>query len=149
MSSLSESIIQFAVDLFQQIRRSEGGNIFYSPLSIMSALAMTYLGSRGHTASEIRKVGGSFLSFEHLALLSLLARVQGSQIWLCPGVPQKAASIPMTGWLRAWGGGHTLSPSGPPTPICFPVPSFLGGAGANACSCLTTSGEAHQMEASR
>uniref|UniRef100_A0A4X1U2J7 Serpin domain-containing protein n=1 Tax=Sus scrofa TaxID=9823 RepID=A0A4X1U2J7_PIG len=72
MSSLSESIIQFAVDLFQQIRRSEGGNIFYSPLSIMSALAMTYLGSRGHTASEIRKVGGSFLSFEHLALLSLL-----------------------------------------------------------------------------
>ncbi|XP_047622953.1 serpin B3-like [Phacochoerus africanus] len=56
MSSLSESIIQFAVDLFQQIRRSEGGNIFYSPLSIMSALAMTYLGSRGHTASEIRKV---------------------------------------------------------------------------------------------
>uniref|UniRef100_A0A8W4FBV0 Serpin domain-containing protein n=1 Tax=Sus scrofa TaxID=9823 RepID=A0A8W4FBV0_PIG len=55
MSSLSESIIQFAVDLFQQIRRSEGGNIFYSPLSIMSALAMTYLGSRGHTASEIRK----------------------------------------------------------------------------------------------
>uniref|UniRef100_A0A8D0RY26 Serpin domain-containing protein n=1 Tax=Sus scrofa TaxID=9823 RepID=A0A8D0RY26_PIG len=69
MSSLSESIIQFAVDLFQQIRRSEGGNIFYSPLSIMSALAMTYLGSRGHTASEIRKVGGSFLSFEHLALL--------------------------------------------------------------------------------
>uniref|UniRef100_A0A8W4FGP6 Serpin domain-containing protein n=2 Tax=Sus scrofa TaxID=9823 RepID=A0A8W4FGP6_PIG len=70
MSSLSESIIQFAVDLFQQIRRSEGGNIFYSPLSIMSALAMTYLGSRGHTASEIRKVGGSFLSFEHLALNS-------------------------------------------------------------------------------
>uniref|UniRef100_A0A8W4FAJ7 Serpin domain-containing protein n=1 Tax=Sus scrofa TaxID=9823 RepID=A0A8W4FAJ7_PIG len=59
MSSLSESIIQFAVDLFQQIRRSEGGNIFYSPLSIMSALAMTYLGSRGHTASEIRKVGGT------------------------------------------------------------------------------------------
>uniref|UniRef100_A0A4X1U012 Serpin domain-containing protein n=1 Tax=Sus scrofa TaxID=9823 RepID=A0A4X1U012_PIG len=75
MSSLSESIIQFAVDLFQQIRRSEGGNIFYSPLSIMSALAMTYLGSRGHTASEIRKVGGSFLSFEHLALLSLREKV--------------------------------------------------------------------------
>uniref|UniRef100_A0A4X1U1T9 Serpin domain-containing protein n=1 Tax=Sus scrofa TaxID=9823 RepID=A0A4X1U1T9_PIG len=49
-------LTKFAVDLFQQIRRSEGGNIFYSPLSIMSALAMTYLGSRGHTASEIRKV---------------------------------------------------------------------------------------------
>lgn len=119
MSSLSESIIQFAVDLFQQIRRSEGGNIFYSPLSIMSALAMTYLGSRGHTASEIRKVGGSFLSFEHLALLSLLARVQGSQIWLCPGVPQKAASIPMTGWLRAGGGAYTL-PQWSPHPHLLP-----------------------------
>uniref|UniRef100_A0A8C3WPP4 Serpin domain-containing protein n=1 Tax=Catagonus wagneri TaxID=51154 RepID=A0A8C3WPP4_9CETA len=72
MNSLSESIIGFAVDLFQQIRRSKEGNIFYSPLSIMSALAMTYLGSRGYTASEIRKVGGSFLSFEHFALVSPL-----------------------------------------------------------------------------
>lgn len=125
MSSLSESIIQFAVDLFQQIRRSEGGNIFYSPLSIMSALAMTYLGSRGHTASEIRKVGGSFLSFEHLALLSLLARVQGSQIWLCPGVPQKAASIPMTGWLRARGGGIHSPPVVPPPPSASPCPASL------------------------
>uniref|UniRef100_A0A8C3WII6 Serpin domain-containing protein n=1 Tax=Catagonus wagneri TaxID=51154 RepID=A0A8C3WII6_9CETA len=40
------------------VKKSKG-NIFYSPLSIMSALAMTYLGSRGYTASEIRKVGGN------------------------------------------------------------------------------------------
>ncbi|XP_007463766.1 PREDICTED: serpin B3 [Lipotes vexillifer] len=56
MSSLGEGIIHFAVDLFQQIRQSEKGNIFYSPLSIMSSLAMTSLGAREHTASEIQKV---------------------------------------------------------------------------------------------
>uniref|UniRef100_A0A8C6AX15 Serpin B3-like n=1 Tax=Monodon monoceros TaxID=40151 RepID=A0A8C6AX15_MONMO len=46
-------------DLFQQIRQSKKENIFYSPLSIMSAFAMTSLGARGHTASEIQKVGQS------------------------------------------------------------------------------------------
>lgn len=56
MSSLGEGIIHFAVDLFQQIRQLEKENIFYSPLSIMSALAMTSLGARGDTASEIQKV---------------------------------------------------------------------------------------------
>ncbi|XP_061025656.1 serpin B3-like isoform X2 [Eubalaena glacialis] len=56
MSSLGEAIIHFAVDLFQQIRQSEKENIFFSPLSIMSALAMTSLGAREHTASEIQKV---------------------------------------------------------------------------------------------
>uniref|UniRef100_A0A8C6ATW2 Serpin B3-like n=1 Tax=Monodon monoceros TaxID=40151 RepID=A0A8C6ATW2_MONMO len=49
-------ITHFAVDLFQQIRQSKKENIFYSPLSIMSAFAMTSLGARGHTASEIQKV---------------------------------------------------------------------------------------------
>uniref|UniRef100_A0A8C0D9L3 Serpin domain-containing protein n=1 Tax=Balaenoptera musculus TaxID=9771 RepID=A0A8C0D9L3_BALMU len=56
MSSLGEAIIHFAVDLFQQIRQSEKENIFFSPLSIMSALAMTSLGAREHTASQIQKV---------------------------------------------------------------------------------------------
>ncbi|XP_022439970.1 serpin B3-like [Delphinapterus leucas] len=56
MSSLGEGITHFAVDLFQQIRQSKKENIFYSPLSIMSAFAMTSLGARGHTASEIQKV---------------------------------------------------------------------------------------------
>ncbi|KAM5219431.1 serpin B3-like isoform 1-T2 [Hipposideros larvatus] len=56
MSSLSEANTRFAYDLFQQFRYSEKENVFYSPFSVMSALAMTYLGSRGHTASEIQKV---------------------------------------------------------------------------------------------
>ncbi|XP_072808397.1 serpin B3-like [Vicugna pacos] len=56
MDSLSGPISHFAVDLYQQIRRtSTGKNIFYSPLSIMSALGMLYLGSRGNTAAQLQK----------------------------------------------------------------------------------------------
>lgn len=61
MNSLNEANTSFAYDLFQQFRKSTKENIFYSPLSITSALAMTYLGSQNHTASEIQKVGVSFL----------------------------------------------------------------------------------------
>ncbi|XP_057554432.1 serpin B3-like isoform X1 [Hippopotamus amphibius kiboko] len=56
MSSLSEANTHFAIDLFKQIRGSKEQNVFYSPFNIMSALAMTSLGARGHTASEIEKV---------------------------------------------------------------------------------------------
>ncbi|APR84804.1 Serine protease inhibitor (serpin family) [Minicystis rosea] len=42
----------FAMDLYQQIRR-EPGNLFFSPYSISSALAMTFAGARGATASHM------------------------------------------------------------------------------------------------
>lgn len=64
MNSLSEANTHFAYDLFQLFRKSTKENIFYSPLSITSALAMIYLGSQKHTASEIQKVGVSFLYFD-------------------------------------------------------------------------------------
>ncbi|XP_070276525.1 serpin B3 [Myotis yumanensis] len=56
MNSLSEANTRFAYDLFQLFRKSTNENIFYSPLSITSALAMVYLGSQKRTASEIQKV---------------------------------------------------------------------------------------------
>ncbi len=43
---------EFALDLFHQIRNSDG-NLFYSPYSISSALAMTYAGARENTAREM------------------------------------------------------------------------------------------------
>ncbi|MGC8745193.1 MAG: serpin family protein [Candidatus Saccharicenans sp.] len=46
---------QFAFDLYSFLK-SEPGNIFYSPLSLSVALAMTYEGARGETAEEIRSV---------------------------------------------------------------------------------------------
>ncbi len=46
---------QFAFDLYSQYR-SKDGNIFYSPYSISSALAMTYEGAAGKTAEEMQAV---------------------------------------------------------------------------------------------
>jgi serpin B len=42
----------FAVDLYGQLRK-HNGNLFFSPESISTALAMTYAGARGNTASEM------------------------------------------------------------------------------------------------
>jgi len=47
---------QFALDFYFKIKDDEKGNIFYSPYSISTALAMTYEGARGKTADEIQSV---------------------------------------------------------------------------------------------
>ena len=47
---------KFAFDLYSQLNKSEKGNIFYSPYSISAALAMTYEGTKGHTADEMKSV---------------------------------------------------------------------------------------------
>src|SRR4051794_12230679 len=52
--TLVEGNKQFAVDLFGKLRAREG-NLFLSPYSISSALAMTYAGARGDTAAEMAK----------------------------------------------------------------------------------------------
>jgi serpin B len=45
---------QFAVDLFHQLRTQEG-NLFYSPFSISTALAMTSAGARGQTLEQMTR----------------------------------------------------------------------------------------------
>ncbi len=48
---------RFACDLYQQLaNESASENLFFSPYSISSALAITYEGARGTTADEIRSV---------------------------------------------------------------------------------------------
>jgi serpin B len=42
----------FALDLYQQLRGSSG-NLFYSPFSLSEALAMTFAGARGVTATQM------------------------------------------------------------------------------------------------
>ncbi|MCW5550991.1 MAG: serpin family protein [Verrucomicrobiae bacterium] len=42
----------FALDLYQQLKVSEG-NLFFSPHSLSAALAMTYTGARGRTEKEM------------------------------------------------------------------------------------------------
>jgi serine protease inhibitor len=47
---------KFAFDLYYELEKSEQGNLFYSPYSISTALAMTYEGAKGQTAEEIKSV---------------------------------------------------------------------------------------------
>jgi len=47
---------QFAYDLYSELSKNTEGNIFYSPYSISTALAMTYEGAKGQTADEIKSV---------------------------------------------------------------------------------------------
>jgi serpin B len=51
-----ESNTAFAVDLYSPLAKKGGGNIFFSPYSVSTALAMTWAGARGKTAEEMSKV---------------------------------------------------------------------------------------------
>jgi serpin B len=44
----------FAVELYGHLR-SHSGNLFFSPMSVSTALAMTYAGARGETAAQMAK----------------------------------------------------------------------------------------------
>ncbi|XP_056376993.1 serpin B6-like isoform X1 [Hyla sarda] len=77
MDSLSAANGTFAVNLFKKLTESNNkGNLFFSPLSISSALGMIYLGTKGNTASQMSKV----LQFEkakdvHGAFQSLISEI--------------------------------------------------------------------------
>jgi len=47
---------QFAFELYSEINKAKDSNIFYSPYSISSAIAMTYEGAKGQTADEMKSV---------------------------------------------------------------------------------------------
>lgn len=70
----------FALDLYAQLR-TQGGNLFLSPYSISSALAMTYAGARANTAAEmeqaLRFTGGQ--AGTHPAFAALQARLEALQ----------------------------------------------------------------------
>ncbi|HEY8131927.1 MAG TPA: serpin family protein, partial [Thermoanaerobaculia bacterium] len=54
-SSLIRANTEFAVDLYQRQAAQQTGNIFFSPYSISTAMAMVNVGARGATAAEIEK----------------------------------------------------------------------------------------------
>ena len=47
---------QFAFDLYSKLSESDKGNVFFSPYSISTALAMVYEGAKGKTAEEMGAV---------------------------------------------------------------------------------------------
>ncbi|XP_052434657.1 leukocyte elastase inhibitor isoform X9 [Carassius gibelio] len=57
MEQLSAANTQFCLNLFKKISEGDAsGNVFYSPISISSALAMVSLGAKGNTAAQMFKV---------------------------------------------------------------------------------------------
>ena len=55
MRAVAEDNTAFAIDLYHQFRQEEG-NLFFSPFSVSTVLAMTYGGARGETAREMANV---------------------------------------------------------------------------------------------
>ncbi|XP_008562264.1 PREDICTED: leukocyte elastase inhibitor [Galeopterus variegatus] len=56
MEQLSTANARFALDLFRALSENNpAGNIFISPFSISSAMAMVFLGTRGNTAAQLSK----------------------------------------------------------------------------------------------
>ncbi|UCC97649.1 MAG: serpin family protein [Phycisphaerales bacterium] len=53
--SIVEANNRFALELYVRLR-SQGGNLFFSPYSVSTALAMTHAGARGRTASQMAQV---------------------------------------------------------------------------------------------
>jgi len=52
---LARDQVAFAVDLYRHLAEQKQGNLFFSPYSISTALAMTRAGARGETAREMTK----------------------------------------------------------------------------------------------
>ena len=55
VKSTVDSNTAFALDLYQKLK-DQPGNLFFSPYSISTSLAMTYVGARGQTENEMAKV---------------------------------------------------------------------------------------------
>ena len=84
LESLVSDNNAFALDLYQQLRTG-GDNLFYSPSSISSALAMTYSGARGETERQMAEAMHFYLSQSELhpafnkLNLELAGRGEGAQ----------------------------------------------------------------------
>ncbi|XP_069665068.1 ovalbumin-related protein X-like [Haliaeetus albicilla] len=64
MGSISAANAEFSFDVFKDLKvHHANDNVFYSPLSIIAALAMVYLGARGNTEYQMEKV----LHFDKIA----------------------------------------------------------------------------------
>jgi serpin B len=72
----------FALDLYQKLK-DKPGNLFFSPYSISSALAMTCAGARGQTEMEMTNTLHFNLPPEklHPAFKALMARLDNLQRW--------------------------------------------------------------------
>ncbi len=90
METLSAANTQFSLYLFKKISEGDAsGNVFYSPISISSALAMVSLGAKGNTAEQMFKVISHLFRFFFMTscsefktynLLYILQRCVGPEV---------------------------------------------------------------------
>uniref|UniRef100_A0A8C2TZD6 Ovalbumin-related protein Y n=1 Tax=Coturnix japonica TaxID=93934 RepID=A0A8C2TZD6_COTJA len=77
MDSISVTNTKFCFDVFNEMKvHHVNENIFFSPLSIFTALAMVYLGARGNTESQMKKCGSS--EYIHNLFKKLLSEITRS-----------------------------------------------------------------------
>jgi serpin B len=77
--AVAQSNTSFALELYAKLAKKEG-NLFFSPYSISTALAMAYAGARGETAEQMSKTLHFTLGQEqlHSAFAGLIREVQSS-----------------------------------------------------------------------
>uniref|UniRef100_A0A2I3HSM3 Serpin B13 n=1 Tax=Nomascus leucogenys TaxID=61853 RepID=A0A2I3HSM3_NOMLE len=56
MDSLGAVSTRLGFDLFKELKKTNDGNIFFSPVGILTAIGMLLLGTRGATASQLEEV---------------------------------------------------------------------------------------------
>lgn len=103
LNALVKGNNQFAIDLYSRLC-TEPGNLFFSPNSISTALAMTYAGAKADTESQMADVLHLDLRQDrlHPAFSALLNRLQGRQ--------KKGIEINLAN--RLWGqAGYDFLPS--------------------------------------
>jgi serine protease inhibitor len=71
---------EFAFDLYARLADKKG-NVFFSPYSISNALAITYAGARGETASQMAKTLHFTLDQDrlHAAFADLIGQLSGEK----------------------------------------------------------------------
>ncbi len=99
VASLAGKNTRFALDLYDRLRAREG-NLFCSPYSISTALAMTYAGARDETATEMAETLHFTLPQDELhATFAALAEQ------LTPADSDETAHVELAIANRLWGGG--------------------------------------------
>ena len=85
-SAVVESNNRFAFKLYQELNTSVDNNLFYSPFSISTALAMTYAGARNETALQIVRTMnfplGTTFNQDYSNLLNKISDSAGNKIVL-------------------------------------------------------------------
>jgi serpin B len=105
LAAVVEGNTAFAVDLYRRQAAQQNGNIFFSPYSISTAMAMVDSGARGATAAEIEKTmhlpfGGKRLAGAWTSVLNDVQPIRGgyelvtaNALWAARGTKFRSAYL--------------------------------------------------------